>query len=221
VRTPVRVDEDLVIRFNGIELFAANDDFKTETTLAYEVGLRHRPASALTFDVSAFAYRYDSLRSTEPVGAAPTPLTFKNGLNARSYGAETTVMYQPLPRLYLKGSYRFLDLRFSRDADSRDTTGGSAEGDDAKHVAIVAAHLTLPRDVELDAFLRHASDLPNPRLKGYTTMDARIGWRFAKTLEVSLSGRNLVGRQYAEFVTTNSLNEQVHRRLAVKLTWRP
>jgi iron complex outermembrane receptor protein len=221
VRTPVRVDEDLVIRRNGIELFAANDDFKTETTLAYEVGLRHRPASVLTFDVSAFAYRYDSLRSTEPAGAAPTPLTFKNGLNARSYGAETTVMYQPWPRLYLKGSYRFLDLRFSTDADSRHTTGGRAEGDDAKHVAIVAAHLTLPRDVELDAFLRHASDLPDPRLEGYTTMDARIGWRFAKTLEVSLWGRNLGGRQFAEFVTTNSLNEQVHRRLAVKLTWRP
>ena len=221
VRTPVRIDEDLVIRFNGVDLFAANDDFRTETALAYELGLRHRPASSLTFDLSAFAYRYDSLRSTEPVGAAPTPLTFKNGLDARSYGAETSVMFQPFSRLYLKGSYRFLDLEFSRDPGSRDTTGGSAEGDDARHVAVVGAHVTLPRELELDAFLRHASDLPHPALKGYTTMDARIGWRFAKALEISLWGRNLLDRQYAEFVTTNSLNEQVHRRFAAKLTFRP
>jgi hypothetical protein len=33
-------------------------------------------------------------------------------------------------------------------------------------------------------------------------------------------GRNLLDRQHAEFVTTNSLNEQVHRSLTVKLTVR-
>jgi iron complex outermembrane receptor protein len=221
VRTAVRVDEDLAIRFNGITLFEANDDFRTETTLAYEVGARHRPASALTVALSAFAYRYDHLRSTEPAGAAPTPLTFKNTLDARSYGAETTIVYQPLARLSFKGSYRFLDLRFSKDPGSRDTTGGSAEGNDAKHVGILGAHLNLPRDVELDGYVRHASKLPNPALEGYTAVDAHIGWRPTERLEVSLSARNLLDRQHAEFVTTNSLNEQVHRSGALKLTWRP
>jgi iron complex outermembrane receptor protein len=219
VRTPVRIDEDLVFRFNGVTLFEANDDFKTETALAYELGVRHRPASSLNFYVSAFAYRYDHLRSTEPAGVAPP--TFRNGLDARSYGAEATVMYQPLSRLFFKGSYRFLDLDFSKDPDSRDASGGSSEGNDAKHVAIVGAHLNLPADVELDAFLRHASALPRPTLPGYTTMDARIGWRPTKRLEISLSGRNLLDRQHPEFVTKNSLNEQVHRRGSLKVTWRP
>jgi iron complex outermembrane receptor protein len=221
VRTPVRIDEDLVIRLNGVTFFEANDDFKTETALAYELGVRHRPASALTLDLSTFAYRYDHLRSTEPAGTAPTPLTFKNGLNARSYGAELTVMYQPLSRLSFKGSYRFLDLDFSKDPGSRDTSNGSSEGNDAKHVAILGAHLNLPESFELDAFLRHASALPKPPLEGYTTMDARVGWRASKRLEISLWGRNLLDRQYPEFVTTNSLNEQVHRRGGLKLTWRP
>jgi iron complex outermembrane receptor protein len=221
VRTPVRIDEDLVIRFNGITVFEANDDFKTETALAYELGVRHRPASALTLDLSTFAYRYDHLRSTEPAGTAPTPLTFKNGLDARSYGAEATLMYQPWPRLSFKGSYRFLDLDFSKDPGSRDTSNGSSEGNDAKHVAILGAHVNLPGDVELDAFLRHASALPKPALEGYTTLDARVGWRVSKRLEISLWGRNLLDRQHPEFVTTNSLNQQVHRRGALKLTWRP
>ena len=221
VRTPVRIDEDLVIRLNGINFFEANDDFQTETALAYELGVRHRPVSALTFDLSTFAYRYDHLRSAEPAGAAPVPLTFKNGLDARSYGAELTLMYQPLPRLSFKGSYRFLDLDFSKDPGSRDTSNGSSEGNDAKHVAILGAHVNLPRNFELDAFLRHASALPKPALPGYTTMDARVGWRTSKGFEISLWGRNLLDRQFPEFVTTNSLNEQVHRRGALKLTWRP
>jgi iron complex outermembrane receptor protein len=221
VRTPVRIDEDLVIRRNGVTLFEANDDFETETALAYELGVRHRPASALTLDLSTFAYRYDHLRSTEPAGSAPTPLTFKNGLDARSYGAEVTLMYQPLPRLSFKGSYRFLDLDFSKDPGSRDTSNGSSEGNDAKHVAILGAHANLPGNFELDAFLRHASALPKPALEGYTTLDARVGWRAPKRFEISLWGRNLLDRQHPEFVTTNSLNQQVHRRGGLKLTWRP
>ena len=221
VRTPVRIDEDLVIRLNGVNFFEANDDFKTETALAYELGVRNRPASVLTFDVSAFAYRYDNLRSTEPAGVAPVPLTFKNTLDARSYGAEATLMYQPLPRLSFKGSYRFLDLAFSKDPGSQDTSGGSAEGNDAKHVVTLAAHANLPGNIEIDAYLRYASALPRPALEGYTTMDARVAWRPSKRLEIALLGRNLLDKQYAEFVTNNSLNEQVHRRGAIKLTWRP
>jgi iron complex outermembrane receptor protein len=221
VRTPVRIDEDFVLRINGVTFFEANDNFQTETALAYELGVRHRPASALTLDLSTFVYRYDHLRSVEPAGAAPTPLTFKNGLDARSYGAELTVMYQPLTRLSFKGSYRFLDLDFSKDPGSLDTSNGSSEGNDSKHVAILGAHVNLPRNFELDAFVRHASALPRPALKGYTTMDARVGWRPTKRLEISLFGRNLLKKQFPEFITTNSLNEQVHRRGALKITWRP
>jgi iron complex outermembrane receptor protein len=220
VRTPVRVDEDLLFRFNGATFFEANDDFETETALAYEIGVRHRPVSDLTFDVSAFTYDYDHLRSTEPLGSAPVPLTFKNLLRARSYGAEATVLFQPVRRLYFKGSYRFLDLDFSKDPGSVDTTNGSSEGNDARHVAVVGAHLDLPRGVEVDGFFRYGSDLPNPALDGYRTMDARVGWRSAKGIEISLWGRNLLDRQNAEFITTNSLNEEVHRSAGVKLTFR-
>jgi iron complex outermembrane receptor protein len=219
VRTPVRIDEDLVFRFNGLTLFEANDDFKTESAVAYELGLRARPVSSLTLDASGFVYRYDDLRSTEPASGSIPP-TFRNGLNAKSHGAELAAMYQPFRRLLVKGSYRLLDLRFSKDADSRDATNGSSEGDDPKHVAVVGAHLTLPHEIEIDAFLRVASALPRPPLGGYTTMDARLGWRAGKQWEIALIGRNLLDAQHPEFITTNSLNDQVHRRGTVKVTWR-
>ena len=219
VRTPVRVDEDLLIRFGGVTFFEANDDFETETILAYELGVRRQPVSALSIDASTFLYRYDHLRSTEPpVGGAPG--TFRNGLEASSHGFEVALMYQPAQRVFLKGSYRYLDLEFSRDADSRDTSNGAAEGNDAKHVAVMGAHFNLPRGLELDGFLRTASSLPHPALDGYTTVDLRLGWRPDKRWEVSLLGRNLLDAQHAEFVTNNSLNEEVHRSATLKLTWR-
>jgi hypothetical protein len=51
-------------------------------------------------------------------------------------------------------------------------------------------------------------------------MDLRLGWRPDPRWEVSLLGRNLLDSQHAEFVTTNSLNEEVHRSATLKVTWR-
>jgi iron complex outermembrane receptor protein len=220
IRTPVRVDEDLVFRFAGVPFFEANDDFETEVTLAYEIGMRHQPTATLTFDVSVFVYDYENLRSTEPAGIAPTPLTFKNRLNSRSHGGELAIMYQPMPRLFFKGSYRYLDLEFFRDPGSRDTTNGSAEGNDPKHVANLGVHIDFAKNWEFDAFLRHASALPNPVLPGYTALDLRLGWRPSQRWDLSLSARDLLDRQHPEFITTNSLNEEVHRRFTLKATWR-
>ncbi|QYM78373.1 TonB-dependent receptor [Horticoccus luteus] len=220
VRTPVRIDDDLVIQVPGTTVFAANDDFRTEDALAYEIGLRHQPVSTFTFDVSAFVYRYDNIRSTEPAGSTPLPLTFKNKLNATSAGGEVTLMYQPLAQLFFKASYRYLDLDFTRDPGSQDNSHGSSEGNDPKHVANLNAHLTLSSGWEIDGFLRYVSALPNPALPGYTDFDLRLGWHPTSNWEISLLGRNLLHRQHAEFITTNSLNEQVHRSITLKSTWR-
>lgn len=129
-------------------------------------------------------------------------------------------MLQPMSRVFLKGSYRYLDLEFSRDPGSVDTSGGNSEGNDPRHVATIGAHFDLPGGVELDTFLRHASALPNPAADGYTTVDVRLGWRVSSQWEIAVSGRNLLDAQHVEFVTTNSLNEQVPRRWLVKATWR-
>jgi len=220
VRTPVRVDEDLVIEFGGTTLFEANSDFKTEHAIAYELGWRRRLVEALTVDVSLFHYDYEDLRSTEVIGAGPWPQTFGNRLNAESDGAELTLMYQPTSRIFIKGSYRYLDLDFSRDANSTDTSNGSSEGNDPRHLAVLNLRVDLPRGFEFDAFLRHASALPNPALPGYTVADFRLGWRPSPRWELSLIARNLFDRQFPEFITTNSLNEEVRRRATLKVTWR-
>ncbi|MBI2512746.1 MAG: TonB-dependent receptor plug domain-containing protein [Opitutae bacterium] len=218
VRPPVRIDRDLVIEVPGRRVFEAAEDFATEISYSAEIGFRRRVADALSVDVSGFRYWYDRLRSTEFV-AAGQPLTFGNRLNADSWGGELTMHWQPARAVLLKASYRYLDLQFDRDPGSTDTSGGSAEGNDAKHVATLAAHFDLPRGWEFDAFVRHASDLPRPALPGYTVADLRLGWRGARW-EWSIAARNLGDRQFPEFITTNSLNQEVSRRWTAKVTWR-
>lgn len=221
VRTPVRIDEDLVFRIGPTAVFEANDEFGTEEILAYEIGGRFRPARLpLTFDVSTFQYRYGNLRSTEPVGAGPLPLTFRNLLNAESTGAELTVMYQPSPNLFMKGSYRYLDLEFFRDAGSRDLSNGRAEGNDPRHLGILQFHAALTPRWELDAYLRFASSLPNPETEGYEALDLRLGWHVTDSWEISLVARNLLDDLHREMRTPNSLNEQVSRSVMIKATWR-
>jgi iron complex outermembrane recepter protein len=219
VRTPVRIDRDFSFQFAGVNLFEASDDFKTETTVAYELGLRHQPVSSFTFDVSAFVNRYDDLRSNEPLGATPRPRTFKNSLNAEAYGAELTVMYQPVPRLLFKGSYRYLDIGFSKDPGSPTMSDGDAEGNDPEHLASLGVHVDLSGNLEFDGFLRHASSLPDPATPAYTVMDLRVGWRPRPAWDFSLSARDLLDRQHPEIVTTNSLNEEIHRSYTLKVTW--
>jgi iron complex outermembrane recepter protein len=221
VRTPVRIDEDLVFRVGPTAVFDANDDFGTEETFAYELGGRFRPgALPLTFEASLFHYRYGNLRSTEPSGATALPLTFRNLLNAESSGGEVKVMFQPSRSLFVKGTYRYLDLEFSRDEGSRDASNGRSEGNDPRHLGIVQLHASLGPRWEFDAYLRFASALPDPATEGYEALDLRLGWHVTEGWELSLVARNLLDDLHRELRTTNSLNEHVRRSVALKATWR-
>jgi iron complex outermembrane receptor protein len=220
VRSPVRVDHDLRFDFNGVTIVRASDEFRSETAIAYEIGWRRRFGETATIDVATFYNEYDHLRTTEPEGAAALPVTFKNGLRARSLGVETTLMYQPFTRLFFKLSHRLLDLDFLETPGTRDTTHGNTEGNDPRHLVTLSAHAGLPWDLEFDATLRHVGKRPNPASDAYTVADLRLGWSPTDRWDLSLIGRNLFNGLHRELVTTNSLNEFVGPSGTMKATWR-
>jgi iron complex outermembrane receptor protein len=220
VRAPVRVDQDLQFDFNGTKFVEATDDFRSETLIAYELGWRRQVTDTLTFDLATFYNDYDHLRSTEPLGAAPLPVTFKNKFAAESAGGEVTAMFQPLSQLFFQLSYRYLDLDFSKDADSADRTGGSNEGNDPKHILALSAHGSLPWNLEYDATLRYTSARPHPASDAYTVVDLRLGWAPSPSWDISLIGRNLFDGLHHEIITPNSLNEEVGPSGTLKATWR-
>lgn len=220
VRNPVRVDVDLVARVGDVPLFEANEDFDAEHAVSVEAGWRQQLGRRLSADASLFWSDYEDIRSLEPRDAAPTPLTFKNSLRARTHGAEVALVAHPHPALQLKGSYRYLDLEWGRAPGSRDIGNAASEGNDPRHLALVSAHAHLPAGLELSAYFRYASALPNPAVPAYSTADATLLWRVNEAWELSLSGRDLLESRHRELITTTSLNEWVGRKFLLRATWR-
>lgn len=218
VRTPVRFDHDVV--FPGV--FMANDDFGSETVIAYELGFRHKPYESLAIDVALFENRYDDLRAYQPIGAPLIPLTFQNMLNAESRGAEITLLYEPFSRLFLKGSYRYFELDFTADPGSRNPFGTRFEANDPKHLATLTARLSLPRSVEFDTTVRYVSSLPWRRTKGYLTADVRVGWSPRPGWELALIGRDLLDPYHVESIIPQQAagpGREVKRSVMVRATW--
>ena len=90
VRTPTRIDQDLVSpnpAFGLPPVLVANPDFESETLLAYELGYRIRPFTNVSFDAAGYYNDYDNLRSVEPLPGGR--LIIENKLEGRSYGDQT------------------------------------------------------------------------------------------------------------------------------------
>jgi iron complex outermembrane receptor protein len=220
VRAPVRIDQDLVFGVGNTVILRASDDFKSETVLAYEFGYRTRIGNDLTFDLALFHNDYRDLRTTEPVGTAALPLTFKNTGRAKSDGAELSMVYIAKPNLSFNLSYRYLDLVFSKLPESRDTGDFSTEANDPRHLVSVGVRANLSDRVEFDAVVRHVSERPHPVTPPYTSADLRLAWEISSRWEISLSGRHLFAPKHRELVTGNSLNELIAPSATLKATWR-
>lgn len=220
VRAPVRIDQDLLIDLGGTLFFDASDEFRAETVQAWELGWRQRIGDLMTIDIAGFHNRYDHLRTTEPVGEDLFPQTFKNNLRARSTGVEITALYQPFTRLFFKTSYRYLDLNFLEQPNTRDTAHGINEGNDPRHLLTVSAHAQLPAHFELDVALRHVSERPNPFSDDYTVADIRLAWVPDNAWELAVIGRNLFAGLHREIVPTNAISEFIGPSGSVKATWK-
>ncbi len=217
VRTPTRLDEDLVTFAAGRPVLTGSRDFESEKLLAYELGYRSHINPEVSLDVAAFYNFYDDLRSQEPqVGG---PIVLANKLSAEAWGVEVRANFQPLPwwRSYLGYVWFDKDLHF--DPDSRDPTGGAGEGNDPANRAMVRTSFNLRGGVQLDGLLRWVDRLPSPPVPSYLALDLRVGWRPVRSLELSLVGQSLLEDSHAEFGPATPQREEVERSVYGKLTW--
>jgi iron complex outermembrane recepter protein len=79
--------------------------------------------------------------------------------------------------------------------------------------------MDLSRRFTLDATLRRVGALPDPALPAYTEMNARLGWHALSSLEVSLSGANLLHSRHREFPAP--YGEEIPRSVMLQLQWHP
>jgi iron complex outermembrane receptor protein len=217
---PTRFDTDLRVRspVNGQLLITGSDAFQSENVMALEAGYRVRPTDYVSLDATVFGNRYDDLRSQEFPIAAGQPIVLGNGLNARTSGTELSASVSLTRWWQAHASYSYLWEHFSKDPNSQDLSNGTNEANDPSHLFLLRTSIDLPDRLELDATVRYASRLPQPVVKGYTELTARLGWQVSKPWELSLIGQNLLHDRHEEFAA-GTPRELFERGVCVRAAW--
>jgi len=234
LRVPSRIEHDLALT----ALFEpstptffrllGNKDFQPEQLISYEIGYRAQAAARTFIDLAIFYHDYDRLLSLEtgtpfseaspPPAHTVIPLVIENKMTGDLYGGEISCDWRPLSRWRLTGSYSYLRINLTADADSVDaSTAPSTEGASPRQMADLISSLELPRHVRLGVTLRYVGSLPSRRVDAYTEMDLRVSRTLGHGLELSVAGENLLSPHHAEF--SGSLTE-IQRSVTGRLVFR-
>jgi iron complex outermembrane receptor protein len=231
VRTPSRVEHDLRLDASiaaAEPVFArvtSSRAFDSERMYAYEAGYRAHVNPRLTLDAAAFYNRYPNLLSLEPGppfsegGRTFLPLLIDNLVEARTAGVEIAADAALSGRWTAHVAYSYLDVDVEPRPGSRDTSQSALEGASPRHSAVVWTAMTVRPDVDLWAALRWVDALPAQDVEAYTTLDLRLAWRPSGGVELSLVGRDLMGR-HAEFAAGSAAATEVEPSVYGEVAWR-
>lgn len=187
VRTPSRADEDIRVPMVGM---IGNHSFKSENVTAHEIGFRRHFAERGMIDAALFFNRYRDLQSFEDDSVA-------NNRAAETYGAEVSAKWRPLNGWQVRAGYAWLHVNEWRTAGSVDPQAG--KDDCPEHQGFIRSSFDLPGRVQTDVTARAVGRLPSLDIPAYAAVDARIGWKPDRRVELSVTGQNLNFRRHVEF----------------------
>jgi iron complex outermembrane receptor protein len=246
VSTPTRYDEDLdvVSGLGGIpppyhlptSLLEGNPDFESETVIAYELGYRAEIGSKVSTSISTYYNLYNNLRSVSPTPTSadypfPEPDIFENNLEGDTYGMEVSGNYQVLPNWRLHAGYDLIKEDIHVKPGQVDIDDARDETSDPEQQFQIRSSINLTRDVDFDTALRwvdelHLTESPTDgpavgTVPSYFELNARLGWRVNKHVELSLVGENLLHNHHVEYGFPDSSQEEIVRSVYAKavFTW--
>lgn len=235
VHTPSRTDADGQVIANVVKPGAttfvtrlqSNPAALSESVLSYEAGYRSQLTEQVQMDAAAFYSEHRDLMTIEReanfVEGAYTviPLVFNNRASATTHGLEWSGSWRPTDKWQFKAAWSWLKMSIRRDANSTDTSIESEVGRSPQNQFQFHAFHSPADNVDLGASLYYVGSLPSLNVPAYTRLDARIGWRIQRDLEISLTGRNLLDPGHPEFVNPSGpRSSEVPRSLIGGVTWR-
>ena len=109
-----------------------------------------------------------------------------------------------------------LEKDFPNPGAPRDITALISAGDDPRYQVLLRSQSQISDALELDVRLRAVDALA--AVDAYVEADARLGWRLSETLEVSVTGQNLLSDRRVETGDPNrarAFGRSVHAALRV------
>ncbi|GHD60147.1 TonB-dependent receptor [Thalassobaculum fulvum] len=180
-----------------------------ERITAYEVGYRARLSAALSIDVAGFYNTYDGLLLDVTSGTATVngdygtpfldaPAAINENADGRTYGLEVAATWQAAPNWRVRGGYSWL----REDLDAPE----GAEGNAPKHQATIRSYYDIAPEWRFDTVVRFVDELTNLDADGYVDVDARLSWSPSRSVELALTGKNLLSDGRREFGTERAEN---------------
>ena len=220
VRSPTPFDVDVQEKLGSIVYLTGNPNFTTEKVKSYELGYRVQPAAFVSFSISPFYNVYDDLRTIE-FGSTPDflPLHWGNLMSGSAYGVSAWGNIQVTDWWRLSPSFSVLHKNLRFDTGASGLLGVGQAGDDPRSQAGLTSSMNIGTRLTVDASLRYVGSLPDPALPAYCELTARFGWHLSSTLELSLSGTNLLRAYHEEYPAPSG--DELGRGVMVGARWTP
>jgi iron complex outermembrane receptor protein len=225
VRAPSRIDRDFYSPnnpriVNGVPQYtvAGGPDFDSEVANVAELGMRSHLGAALSYSVTAFASRYERLRTLEPNANGPGSV-FRNLAEGRTRGIEMWGAWQASDSWRLAAGFVAQHIATATLPDSRDASAatGLATSDPSNFWQLRSSYDIAPGHT-LDLTLRHQGALRRPAVPAYTAADLSYVLPLRGGLELNVVGRNLFDPGHPEYGGAAGRSEY-RRTLYVKLVW--
>jgi iron complex outermembrane recepter protein len=241
VRTPSRGERDGTIWLSVIPpLTTANpgpltllinyvggDALQNEELTSQELGYRAQPSKDWWMDVALFYNRYEGIFTAiqgEPILSTESltlPIHSANKQNARTYGGEIAVDWQPNTKFRAKGSYTYFFGNISADPGTVLFQASYGVLSTPKHQVGLFLMTRPTTRMTVDLFGRYVDRLQGLNVDGYMSLDGRIGLSLNHKLELSLTGKNILEKSHVEFQPEIfALPASIGRRLDISLNWR-
>lgn len=226
VRTPSRIDRDIRQPSRGFTILAGGDKFRSETVVAYEVGLRAQFATHVAGTIALFYNQYDNIRSLARTPSTIFPLYFGNDLQGATHGVELTATTEIAPWWRLETAYTLLRTDIHVAPGGYDENNALNENADPKNQVSIVSSMNLPRGIEFDAHFRWVDSLTinnsnkPATVPSYAELNLRIGIPIGKTTELSFVGQNLLHDQHPEFGVPGPNRVEIQRSVFAKLVFR-
>jgi iron complex outermembrane receptor protein len=201
----------------------------------YELGYRTELAKRLTLDATVFLGEYYRLETIDPVtpfftsNPAPPhlvlPSVYGNLGNGRNYGGEISAHWDVTRWWRISPGFSFLQMALSADPGVTNATFVDATGNSPKRQAQLRSNIKLPHKMEWDTSVYYVGSLGigstgTPPVAAYTRVDTRIGWHMGESVDIGITGQNLLTARHVEFLDGLQVTPmETARAVVAKVTW--
>jgi len=237
--------EENVTFYQNDREFHMDRDLGSEELSAFELGYRAQLTERFTIDIATFYNNHEenytivnsnnafSDSNSIPPGGPPSDPSFDNpppnpgprpetgdifvNEKKKTYGIEVTSDWSIVSWWRLKAAYTYLYLHHIGPSFVKEMVE-----EETHNQFSLRNSMDLTGNLNFDLWVRFVGKVIPEKLKSYYTLDARLGWRLRKDLELSLVGQNLLNDHYTEYSQNGGLDElptEVERNIYGKITW--